>query len=151
MKKTVILNVLTGRPILPYTKDIDNPEGVYLPRKTLEVAKLIALGKTTKEIAFELNRSGKTIEFHRAKIYAKLGIDNVIVLTHWLLFNGLAAPLFKTAEIEVPESIGEPPVIRGHWRDRVLPKNRKYEGLMEEQTATISHKTLGAFLTMTEN
>ena len=38
-------------------------------------------GKSNKEIAFELERSVRTVEDHRANIMRKLDVDNIVDLT----------------------------------------------------------------------
>lgn len=52
-----------------------------LTARQREVLELIARGKTNKEIAFNLNVSIKTIEFHRSRLTAKLGLNNIADLT----------------------------------------------------------------------
>ena len=42
-----------------------------------EVMNLLVAGKTTKEIARKLNISSKTVDNHRAKVLAKMEVDNV--------------------------------------------------------------------------
>ncbi len=58
------------------------------PRET-EVLVRVADGQSTKEIAFELGCSVKTVETHRANLMAKLGINNVASLTKYALRQGL--------------------------------------------------------------
>lgn len=118
-----------------YDADAPNPDALYFARRTMQVAKAFAMGKTTKEIALELKLSPKTIEYFRSNIYAKLKIDNLVTLTHWMLANGLITPMCENTEIEVAPPPMFPEKPRGKWRDRVPIKNRKYEGLMEEHAA----------------
>lgn len=54
-----------------------------------EVAKAIALGKTTKEIASERQSSIHTINTHRKNIFRKLGVNNVHEATKYALRAGL--------------------------------------------------------------
>jgi DNA-binding NarL/FixJ family response regulator len=57
-----------------------------------EVLKLVAGGKSTKEIAFLLNLSVKTVETHRAQIMERLGIRDVAGLVRYALRTGLVPP-----------------------------------------------------------
>lgn len=54
-----------------------------------ETACLIAKGKSSKMIAAELGISEKTIETHRAKVFAKLQVHSVAELVHYALRIGL--------------------------------------------------------------
>jgi len=56
-----------------------------------EVLKMIAEGRATKEIAFALNLSVKTIETHRAQIMDRLGIRDVAGLVRYAIRNGLVS------------------------------------------------------------
>lgn len=53
------------------------------------VLQFIAEGKTTKEIAFFLNVSSKTIETHRQQIMNKLDIHSIAELTKYAIREGL--------------------------------------------------------------
>ena len=62
---------------------------LVLSTRELEVLKQIADGYSTKEIAFTLGISGKTVESHRMNLMAKLGVDSVAELTKYALREGL--------------------------------------------------------------
>jgi len=57
-----------------------------------EVLKLVAGGKSTKEIAYQLKLSVKTVETHRAQIMERLGIRDVAGLVRYALRTGLVPP-----------------------------------------------------------
>jgi DNA-binding NarL/FixJ family response regulator len=54
-----------------------------------EVLQLISEGHSTKEAAFKLNVSAKTVETHRRNIMEKLKIDNVADLTKYAIREGI--------------------------------------------------------------
>lgn len=54
-----------------------------------EVLRLIALGRTTKQIAQELGISVKTVETHRAQLMERLGIRDVAGLVRYAIIVGL--------------------------------------------------------------
>lgn len=61
------------------------------PRQA-EVLKLMAAGKGTKEIAFALGLSVKTVESHRAQIQERLGIRDLAGLIRYAMRTGLTPP-----------------------------------------------------------
>ncbi len=63
-----------------------------LTARQREVLRLVAGGKSTKEIAFVLNLSVKTVETHRAQIMERLGIRDVAGLVRYALRTGLIPP-----------------------------------------------------------
>jgi DNA-binding NarL/FixJ family response regulator len=56
-----------------------------------EVLQLMAEGKTTKEIAYSLDLSVKTVEAHRQKIMEKSNIHSVAELTKYAIREGLTS------------------------------------------------------------
>ncbi len=54
-----------------------------------EVLQLIAEGKSLKEIAYHLNISIKTVEFHKAAIMDELGLRTTAELTRYALEHGI--------------------------------------------------------------
>ena len=54
-----------------------------------EILQLLAEGQTTKSIALTLKVSDKTVEYHRAKLMAVLGIFDLPGLVRFALRNGL--------------------------------------------------------------
>ena len=57
-----------------------------------EVLKRVAEGRSTKEIAFDLRLSVKTVETHRAQIMERLGIRDVAGLVRYAMRTGLVPP-----------------------------------------------------------
>ena len=74
-----------------YRRHIDTNGGtaVALSVRELDVLKRIAEGQTTKEIAFALSVSTKTVETHRLHLLAKLGVKSVAELTKYAVREGL--------------------------------------------------------------
>ena len=68
------------------------PAADVLTARQREVLKLVAGGRSTKEIAFDLNLSVKTVETHRAQIMERLGIREVAGLVRYALRTGLVPP-----------------------------------------------------------
>ena len=54
-----------------------------------EILQAMAEGLTTKEIAWELGVSPKTVETHRRNIMEKLDLDSVALLTKYAIREGL--------------------------------------------------------------
>ena len=69
----------------------ESPAEVLTARQR-EVLSLIAAGKSTKEIAYALSLSVKTVETHRAQIMERLGIRDVPGLVRYALRTGLVSP-----------------------------------------------------------
>lgn len=63
-----------------------------LTARQREILTLVANGQSTKEIAFTLGLSGKTVETHRAQIMLRLGISDVPGLVKYAMRTGLIPP-----------------------------------------------------------
>ena len=72
-RREALLRRATGRG----TTGSDRPE---LSARELDVLRLVAAGRSTREIAEQLNRSVKTIETHKQSIKAKLDADSPAML-----------------------------------------------------------------------
>ncbi|MBK9363442.1 MAG: response regulator transcription factor [Rubrivivax sp.] len=57
-----------------------SPDGPELSARELEVLRLVAAGRSTREIADHLNRSVKTIETHKQSLKLKLDADSPAML-----------------------------------------------------------------------
>ena len=62
-----------------------------LTARQRETLKLLALGRSTKEIAFELGLSIKTVETYRSQIMERLGIRDVAGLVRYAVRVGLVS------------------------------------------------------------
>jgi DNA-binding NarL/FixJ family response regulator len=71
-----------------YLGGADPPSDPLTPRDR-QVLQLVAEGRTTKEIAAELNISPKTAETYRAKIMDKLDIHDTAGLVRYAIRHGL--------------------------------------------------------------
>ncbi len=76
-----------GRP------ELDEEQGdVRLTPRQREILPLIAAGHGTKEIAYRLHISAKTVETHRAELMKRLGIHDVPGLVRYAIRTGLISP-----------------------------------------------------------
>ena len=66
--------------------------GEPLTERQAEVLKLLVQGKSTKEVAFELGLSPKTVEVHRANIMERLQVRDLTALTRYAIRIGLIQP-----------------------------------------------------------
>lgn len=63
-----------------------------LTQRQVEILKLIAQGKASKEIAFALGLSPKTVDVHRARIMERLRLNDIASLTLYAVRKGLIKP-----------------------------------------------------------
>ena len=68
---------------------VRRPIDVPLTDREQEIARLVAAGQMSKEIAAKLNLSVRTVEKHRANIMEKIGVREVASLTRWCIQAGL--------------------------------------------------------------
>ena len=85
--------IITGIVLKDYIEHANEPGYLKsqssLSSREREVLQLIAEGKNTKEIAFTLDVSPKTIETHRRQIMQKLHLNNVAELTRYAIREGI--------------------------------------------------------------
>lgn len=62
-----------------------NQNKIETTQREFEVLRLVASGKTIKEVAVELGIAVKTAEHHRTKLYKRLGVRSLVELTHFAL------------------------------------------------------------------
>jgi DNA-binding NarL/FixJ family response regulator len=88
-----IRKVLEGDIVLdPQVKRVESLKGersAGLTARELEVLQLIAMGKSNKEIASDLDLSVNTIAVHRANIMNALGLHKTAELVVYAIRNGL--------------------------------------------------------------
>jgi DNA-binding NarL/FixJ family response regulator len=63
-----------------------------LTHRQVEILKLIAQGKASKEIAYDLGLSPKTVDVHRARIMERLRLNDIASLTLYAVRKGLVKP-----------------------------------------------------------
>lgn len=68
------------------------PGNQPLSRRELQVATLLAEGKTAPDIATELHISPSTVDVHRRNLMRKLELHNVVELTKYAIRTGLILP-----------------------------------------------------------
>ena len=83
-----IAKLLVSGMVLPGKKNLGIAE--LAPRER-EVIRRIADGQSTKEIAYALRVSTKTIETHRRRIMDKLGVRSVAELTKYAIAEGFTS------------------------------------------------------------
>lgn len=86
---------VAGIIVTSYIEERQDPAAAATPlltRRETEVLRLLALGQHTKEIAFSLAISSKTVETFRANIMRKLNLFSVADLTRYAIRSGLITP-----------------------------------------------------------
>lgn len=81
---SLVVESLVQQPAAPSPKSFS-----LLTGREREVLQLIADGKSTKQIAKDLNVSSKTIESHRRQVMGKLNVRSVADLTKFAIREGL--------------------------------------------------------------
>ncbi len=62
-----------------------------LTKRQKEILKMLALGQGTKEIAYDLKLSAKTVESHRAQIMERLQIRDIASLVRYAIKQGIVS------------------------------------------------------------
>lgn len=89
--ETYLSPAISRQVVDGYVQRVGSGADPLTPRQR-EVLKHIAEGRSTKEIAFELDLSVKTIETHRAQIMERLGIRDVAGLVRYAMRVGIVPP-----------------------------------------------------------
>jgi len=61
-----------------------------LTPREMEILQLVLLGRTNKAIAIQICVTEKTIEFHLAHIYKKIGVSTRLLAGIWAIQQGMA-------------------------------------------------------------
>ena len=77
-------------------READTPHAEQSARKPtqreLQIIRLLAAGRSHKEVAAELGMAVRTVETHRAKVMLKLGLNSSAQLVQYAVRNGMIAP-----------------------------------------------------------
>jgi two-component system invasion response regulator UvrY len=84
-----ITSALAESLVLDLERGSDRPPHEILSDREFEVMRLIASGKTVREIAELLSLSDKTISTYRARLLEKMGMKTNAELTHYTIRNQL--------------------------------------------------------------
>ncbi len=85
---------ITGVVIENFVRNVPRPDKTVfslLSDREREVLQLMAEGRSTKDIALQLNLSIKTVETHRNNIMGKLNIHSIAELTKYAIREGLTS------------------------------------------------------------
>jgi DNA-binding NarL/FixJ family response regulator len=80
-----ISSSFSEKMLLSFDSDAEKPLHETLSDREYQVMRMIASGKTLKEIADELALSVKTVSTYRSRILDKTGMKNNVELTHYAL------------------------------------------------------------------
>lgn len=76
-----------AQPVIDWRRQV--LEGATLTPRERQVLQLVAMGKSSKEIAAVLARSVKTVEHHRERMKKKLGVSRTASLVQYAIRSGL--------------------------------------------------------------
>ncbi len=92
--ETYLSPQVAGLIVKDYMKRLSEPHAsppAFLSSREREILQLVAEGKNTKEIAFTVGVSSKTVETHRQQIMKKLNLYSVAELTRYAIREGLSS------------------------------------------------------------
>lgn len=99
---TAIREVMHGKTFLStdaltgviHQPDVDPGDTAFgaLTSRQREVLQLLAEGRTSKEIAWTIHVSTRTVEFHKYQLMKRLGVRNTAELTGIAIKHGLISP-----------------------------------------------------------
>jgi DNA-binding NarL/FixJ family response regulator len=86
-----IASIMIEEVLTEPSSDSEIPKISLLTDREREIVQLLAEGKTTKDIAYRLNLSVKTVESHRRRIMERLEIGSIAELTKFAIKEGLTS------------------------------------------------------------
>ena len=108
------------------------PSGNLTPRE-LEVLRLVARGKSSKLVAYELGMSFRTVTSHRYRIYKKLGVTNTAELLIRAAQMGL---------VDLQSSANEIPQTASPLAQRIFALQRAIDAEREKLAAAVAKSKL---------
>lgn len=81
-----------SRVVLERVRRPPRPPGSNLTPREIEVVRLLAQGKSNKEVAATLGLSQRTVESHRTRIMQKLELDSFSELIRYAIRNSIIQP-----------------------------------------------------------
>ena len=93
-KGDMYLSPRISRKVLTRLLDKAGPNSLYdeLSDRQREILTLLVDGRTSRQIAERLHLSPKTVEWHRAQIMDKLGLENLASLVRFAIRTGIVEP-----------------------------------------------------------
>ena len=79
---------------IPFISRIEESPKEHLTGRERRIIQLLEEGKTTKQIAFQLYTSPKTVDSNRCQVMSKLGICSIAELTKYAIREGLTSTDF---------------------------------------------------------
>ena len=67
----------------------DPSQGEALTQRQLQILTMLAEGLSSKEIAYQLGLSSKTVDVHRTRIMSRLDLNDLASLTRYAVRRGL--------------------------------------------------------------
>lgn len=89
---TTIRSIFRGEDVFnkeSLPEEEEDPLADPLTEREMEIIRLCALGKSSKQIAEELFISDRTVEGHKRKVFQKIGCNTTTEMVNYAFLNGL--------------------------------------------------------------
>jgi len=70
-------------------RDSTIPKQHQLTPREIQIVRLLAAGRSNKQVAWKLALSIRTVETHRSRIMLKLKLDSLVALVHYAIRHGI--------------------------------------------------------------